>query len=325
MLGLRLCPLAGFRKTIFVKDKVLSRATFDRGYTAQREFMQFLVFRLKHAFTNTIKIRNLHTKPRLQRDSAIHNRFHKKCSSPPIIVQISFAATKMIEQREESLVAILAPPIYFLIYHTLVLLVTSVSMVVMVLNFCRLPLKYIASRSPQPSYSATEYLLELMGDEEELDLEEEEPTFTYIRKSLSWPSTPNENDMQHLLPSLPRPMTSIRKNVPWSSTRRAENSSENGKQQLRPSLTRSTRSHSPGESSTRRRMSRRATWSAPSKNWLARNSVISERIKTITKNKASFDQRKLFKRSRSIAERIKIECSRQGILRYRSSSSLDTI
>ena len=231
----------------------------------------------------------------------------------------------MIEQGEESLIAILASPIYFLIYHTLVLLVTSVSMVVMVLNFCRLPLKYIASQSSQPSCSATEYLLELMGDQEELDSEEEEPTFTYVRKSLSWPSTPNENDVQHLLPSLPLPRPSIRKKLSWSSTPRTKNPSEHGRQLLRPSFTRSTRSLSPGESSPRRRMSRRATWSAQSKNWLAAHSSISERIKMINKNKDSVDRRKLFRKSRSIAERIKIECSRQGILRYRSSSSLDTI
>ena len=198
----------------------------------------------------------------------------------------------MIEQyTEQQLIATLASPISFLIYHSLVFVFDAVSIVVMVLNFCRRLLQNHGFGKAQSSYSATEYLIiEVMGDHDRYEFDREDNERITLRQRLSWPSTP-----------------------------RTQDGSENGEQHIRPSLTRS-RSLSPKNLS--RRMSGRASWSPQRtpriSNTLTRSSAISSQRKLSDRFNSSPERRKIFKRSRSIAEQIKLQSSREGFLRYRS-------
>lgn len=256
-----------------------------------------LFFRLPFQSCFRIKIKNSkhslrsRSKPCLLRVNAIHHHFHKKYITLIHHPLIQFAIPKMIEQHtEQQLLATLASPISFLIYHILVFVVDAVSIVVAVLNFCRRLLQNHGFGNAQSSYSATEYLIiEVMGDHDEYEFDREDDERITLRQRLSWPSTP-----------------------------RTQEGSENN---TRPSLTRS-RSLSPKNFS--RRMSGRVSWSPQRtpriSNTLTRSSFISSSQRTLShrSSNSSPERRKLFKRSRSITEQIKLQSSREGFLRYRS-------
>ena len=231
----------------------------------------------------------------------------------PCVPQISTATAEaasthiismMKELKSESFVAALASHVDSLICYFLGILFTSFSLVFTVLNgCCQLLPSSNSSYNGDEGSSATEYLLEIMDDDDETDVVRDEPVpvpqKAPRRKSLLASSLSSTS-----LRSLRRIRESIgkeNKNGNSGSENNTDNDADTDEQPQISSLS----------ASLARSIQRRGSTRSPSRlrNELTRRgSYIAERIKhTSAAERIALERIKLAQRTNSLKERVKLE------------------